>query len=112
MKHLILGFALLLPAAMPLMADESFPEEVIVQPMKQPFTLMGWLNSFNVEAENLPIPGDTVERWLAMQREGNMASENPQAATRELREKAAERFLKTYEQPIPIDVYGSGFTPE
>jgi hypothetical protein len=112
MKYLLLSFALLLPAAMPVMADESLSEEVIVQSAKQPFTLMGWLNGLTAEKEDLPIPGDTVEQWLAMQRDGNMASANPQAATRELREKAAERFLKTYEQQMPIDVYGSGFKPE
>jgi hypothetical protein len=111
MKYLMLSFALLLPAV-PVIADESLSEEVMIQPAKQPFTLMGWLNDLTAEKENLPIPGDTVEQWLAMQREGNMASANPQAATRELREKAAERFLKTYELQMPTDVYGSGFKPE
>lgn len=90
-------------------ASWAAAEEVIVQPESKQFTLMGWLNERQLQHESLPVPGDTTESWLAMQREGNMASENPQAATRELREKAAERFLKTYDFPIPENVYGTDF---
>lgn len=107
MKHFFIITAVMLSLASPVTA-----EEVVVQSAAKPFTLMGWLNDFRSTEDNLPVPGDTTESWLAMQREGNMGSENPQAATRELREKAAERFLKTYDQPIPTDVYGTGFTAD
>jgi len=106
MKHVLVAALVLTTASL------AVAEEVIVQPESKPFTLLGWLNDFRAHEGNLPVPGDSTESWLAMQRESNMASDNPQAATRELREKAAERFLKTYDQPIPTDVYGSGFTPE
>lgn len=61
------------------------------------------------EREALPTIGDATEAALAQQVTGATASANPQAATRELREKAAERFLKTYDQPLPASVYGDSF---
>jgi hypothetical protein len=104
--------SLVIAVVMATTASFVVAEEVVVKPEVKSFTLMGWLNARQQQNDNLPVPGDTTESWLAMQREGNMASENPQAATRELREKAAERFLKTYDQPIPTDVYGTGFTAD
>ncbi len=101
----------LVVAAVVLSANSlAVAEEVIVQPETKPFTVLRWWQERQAQQhDNLPIPGDSTESWLAMQREGNMASENPQAATRELREKAAERFLKTYDFPIPENVYGTDF---
>lgn len=103
MKHILVAALVLATASL------AVAEEVVVQPESKPFTLMGWLNERQLQLDSLPVPGDSAEGWLAMQREGNMASENPQAATRELREKAAERFLKTYDFPITENVYGTDF---
>ena len=40
-----------------------------------------------------------------------MASENIQAAKGIQRDKAAERFMKTYDFPIKESYYGKKFTP-
>jgi hypothetical protein len=45
-------------------------------------------------------PGDQTGSWLAIQRTGTMASANPQAASQDQRERAAARFLKTYDYAI------------
>lgn len=87
-------------------------QEVTVMPAKSRFVLLDWWREQQQAQAQLPTPGDASEQWLGMQREGNMASANPQAATRELREKAAERFLKTYDQPIPDSTFGGGFSSE
>lgn len=54
-------------------------------------------------------PGMPTEMALALQRDGNHASPVPQAASPEQREKAADRFLKTYERLIPENFYGNTF---
>lgn len=54
-------------------------------------------------------PGMPTEMSLALQRDGGSASPVPQAASPEQREKAAERFLKTYERAIPENYYGTTF---
>lgn len=54
-------------------------------------------------------PGMLTEMNLALQRDGSQASATPQAASPEQREKAAERFLKTYERAIPETFYGTAF---
>lgn len=56
-----------------------------------------------------PAPGSQTEAWLELQRSGQQASENPQAASAVQREKAAERFLKTYDFAIKESVYGNSF---
>lgn len=57
----------------------------------------------------LPAPGAQTETWLELQRSGQQASSNPQAASAVQREKAAERFLKTYDFAIKESVYGDTF---
>lgn len=47
---------------------------------------------------------------LQIQREGRMASGNLQAATDLEREKAVDRFLKTYNNAIPATNTGGGFS--
>lgn len=48
--------------------------------------------------------------WLDMQRSGSVASRvSVQAANEVEREKAVDRFLKTYDTPIPASFYGTGF---
>lgn len=54
-------------------------------------------------------PGDQVNTWLTLQRSGVAASTHAQAATREQREKAADRFFKTYDYPIKESYYSSTF---
>lgn len=54
-------------------------------------------------------PGEVTEGLLAQQRDGAQASPYPQAALPEQREKAAERFLKTYDRLIPENYYGTTF---
>ena len=56
-----------------------------------------------------PSPGAQTESWLELQRSGQQASANPQAASAVQREKAAERFLKTYDFAIKESVYGNAF---
>ena len=62
-----------------------------------------------VAQEELPMAGEQTSLWLSMQREGEQASSNPQAASAVQREKAAERFLKTYDYAIKVSFYGDGF---
>lgn len=57
----------------------------------------------------LPAPGSQTEAWLELQRSGLQASSNPQAASAVQREKAAERFLKTYDFAIKESIYGDSF---
>lgn len=47
--------------------------------------------------------------WLQMQRAGTLASSNIQPATEIERDRAVERFLKTYDIEIPPSFYGSRF---
>lgn len=47
--------------------------------------------------------------WLEMQRSGTQASRSAQPATEIERDKAVERFLKTYDYPIPSSFYGNKF---
>lgn len=54
-------------------------------------------------------PGAHTEGWLTLQRTGAAASANPQAASAVQREKAAERFLKTYDYAIKESYYGDSF---
>lgn len=54
-------------------------------------------------------PGERTNSWLAMQREATAASANPQAASAVQREKAADRFLKTYDYAIKESYYGDNF---
>lgn len=50
-------------------------------------------------------------QWLALQRGGEAASRvSVQAANEIEREKAVDRFLKTYDYPIPPSFYGTGFS--
>jgi len=60
-------------------------------------------------ASALAEPGQRVESMLALQRGGGSASPVPQAASPEQREKAAERFLKTYDRLVPETFYGTTF---
>lgn len=55
------------------------------------------------------VPGAHTGAWLTLQRSGTAASANPQAASAVQREKAADRFLKTYDFPIKESFYGDGF---
>lgn len=49
--------------------------------------------------------------WLDLQRSGVAASRvSVQAANEIEREKAVDRFLKTYDNPIPTSFYGSAFS--
>ena len=54
-------------------------------------------------------PGTHTTSWLTLQRAGTAASANPQAASAVQREKAADRFLKTYDFPIKESFYGDSF---
>lgn len=54
-------------------------------------------------------PGVRADAWLTVQRDGLAASGNPQAASAVQREKAAERFLKTYDYAIKESYYGTSF---
>lgn len=48
--------------------------------------------------------------WLELQRSGASASRvSVQAANEIEREKAVDRFLKTYDMPIPASFYGVDF---
>lgn len=60
-------------------------------------------------APALAEPGQRVEDILAWQRSGSSASPVAQAASPEQREKAAERFLKTYDRLVPETFYGTTF---
>lgn len=54
-------------------------------------------------------PGMQTHAWLQAQAQGTMASTNPQAAKAIQRDKAAERFMKTYDFPIKESFYGDTF---
>lgn len=63
-----------------------------------------------VEAASEGIaPGMQANAWLSAQRQGTIASSNPQAASGIQRDKAAERFMKTYDFPIKESFYGDNF---
>lgn len=62
-----------------------------------------------VAETEISAAGEQTSAWLAMQREGDQASTNPQAASAVQREKAAERFLKTYDYGIKENFYGDKF---
>lgn len=72
--------------------------------------LATWLPSvptFAADAPDTPPrPGDATFGLLQLQSGGAMASRHVQAATTEQREKAVERFLKTYDRAIPETYYG------
>lgn len=70
--------------------------------------LLGFVLPVLVQAA-LPVPGAQTEAWLELQRSGQQASQNPQAASAVQREKAAERFLKTYDFAIKESIYGDSF---
>lgn len=54
-------------------------------------------------------PVAQTDVWLQMQRAGSLASSNIQPATEIERDRAVERFLKTYDIEIPPSFYGSRF---
>ncbi len=56
-----------------------------------------------------PQPAAQSDVWLQMQRAGTLASSNIQPATEIERDRAVERFLKTYDIEIPPSFYGSRF---
>jgi hypothetical protein len=67
------------------------------------------ISSAGYALEASPGAGVQTNAWLSMQREGTQASKNPQAASAVQREKAAERFLKTYDYAIKESFYGDNF---
>lgn len=84
-------------------------------------TLSGWAAASQKQAgkvwdtvtgeslKDAVVPGSHTNAWLALQRSGASASPNPQAASAVQREKAADRFLKTYDFPIKESFYGDSF---
>ncbi|HWU65499.1 MAG TPA: DUF3613 domain-containing protein [Methylophilus sp.] len=42
-----------------------------------------------------------VQQWLELQRSGKSASAQPQPAPGEVMEKVHQRYLKSFEKPIP-----------
>lgn len=60
-------------------------------------------------ANAMIAPGMQADAWLSAQRQGSIASSNPQAAKGIQRDKAAQRFMKTYEVPIKESFYGDTF---
>jgi hypothetical protein len=84
-------------------------------------TLSGWAASGQEQAgkvwntvtgeslKDAVVPGSHTSAWLTLQRAGTAASANPQAASAVQREKAADRFLKTYDFPIKESFYGDSF---
>ena len=71
--------------------------------------ISGLLLPLLTQAAELPGPGAQTSAWLELQRSGEQASANPQAASAVQREKAAERFLKTYDYAIKESFYGDSF---
>ena len=57
-------------------------------------------------SDPLPLAGEATASLLQLQSRGVLASRRAQAATTEQREKAVERFLKTYDRVIPETYYG------
>lgn len=43
-----------------------------------------------------------TDTWLALQRSGQVASQHPQSASAAERERSFERWLKSFEHPIPM----------
>lgn len=58
-------------------------------------------------AEPRPQPGTSaydqaeIDHWMALQRSGQLASANKQSATPAERDRAYQRYLKSYTYPIP-----------
>lgn len=50
--------------------------------------------------------GDATQRLLALQAEGSMASATPRPIAGDVAQKSYERYLKTFDQPIPAS-FGS-----
>lgn len=68
-----------------------------------------WATISGTPEKSTVNPGTHTDALLALQRTGAAASSNPQAASAVQREKAAERFLKTYDYAIKESYYGDGF---
>ena len=71
--------------------------------------VLGLLLPVLTRAAEPQVPGAQTSAWLELQRSGEQASANPQAASAVQREKAAERFLKTYDYAIKESFYGDSF---
>lgn len=89
-------------------AEEAGAAPAEVTSTTQSTLLSGFAELFRQEPDTRPLAGADTDAYLALQRDGAMASGNPQAASLELREKAAARFMKTYDQAIP-EVRNAGF---
>ena len=81
---------------------------ILLTSVVRPVVLLGFMLPLLAHAA-LPVPGSQTEAWLELQRSGLQASSNPQAASAVQREKAAERFLKTYDFAIKESIYGDTF---
>lgn len=79
------------------------------RPAAKPLVMLGLFLPMWTQAAELPAPGAQASAWLELQRSGEQASANPQAASAVQREKAAERFLKTYDYAIKESFYGDKF---
>lgn len=75
--------------------------------------LIGSLSGLAVAQQGTPAASESrAGAWLAIQSGNQQASSTPQVATDLERDKAVERFLKTYDNPIPESYYGTKFEQE
>ncbi|WP_019933235.1 DUF3613 domain-containing protein [Oceanimonas smirnovii] len=85
--------------------------------VKASVILTGWLLAASAVANTpdaagthgliKPLPQTQTERWLQVQREGSRASAQTQASTAAEQELASQRWLDSYQHPIP-DLYEQG----
>lgn len=52
-------------------------------------------------SSNGPAVGDATKSWLELQRTGKQASEHPQHIQGPVMQRSYERYLKSFERPIP-----------
>lgn len=64
--------------------------------------------SISPSSEIIPLAGQETETWLILQREGAQASPYAQSLPAAYHERAAQRFMKTLDQPIPATSMAQG----
>jgi hypothetical protein len=65
------------------------------------FTLMALVLALPLAATADPKPGTETREWLDLQKSGKSASKVERPVTGEIAEKTYDRYLKSFDQPIP-----------
>lgn len=58
-------------------------------------------SSTSTASPNSPAIGDATKSWLELQHSGKQSSEHPQQIQGPVMQRSYERYLKSFERPIP-----------